>query len=193
MKITDRYGNILEDNTNIQKDEVLSAQTAYIMVNMLQSVIDNGTGRGARSLGFVRAAAGKTGTSDNFADNWFIGFTPQVTTGVWVGFDDKTSIGKNQTGGANALPIWTAIMQAATDTLPMLDFEIPEGIGFAVVCLKSGKLATDRCVDVRREVFKANDLPTETCPIHPSRGLYVGPSNIDKFTIPEDSADIYHF
>ena len=193
MKITDRYGNILEDNMNIQKDEVLSAQTAYIMVNMLQSVIDNGTGRGARALGFIRAAAGKTGTSDNFADNWFIGFTPQVTTGVWVGFDDKTSIGKNQTGGANALPIWTAIMQAATDTLPMLDFELPEGIVFADVCLKSGKLATDRCVNVRREVFKANDVPTETCPTHPSRGLYVGPSSTAKYLIPEDSADIYHF
>jgi penicillin-binding protein 1A len=193
MKITDRYGNVLEDNANIQKDEVLSAQTAYIMVNMLQSVVDNGTGRGARSLGFMRAAGGKTGTSDNFADNWFVGFTPQITTGVWVGFDDKTSIGRNQTGGANALPIWTAIMQAATDTLPMLDFEVPEGIAFAVICLKSGKLATDRCIDVRREVFKANDVPTETCPIHPSRGLYVGPSSTDKYLIPEDSADIYHF
>ncbi|MCX6827005.1 MAG: PBP1A family penicillin-binding protein, partial [candidate division Zixibacteria bacterium] len=102
LKIIDRYGNILEDNSNIQKEEVLSAQTAYIMVNMMQSVIDNGTGRGARALGFTRPAAGKTGTSDGFCDNWFVGFTPQITTGVWIGIDDNTSIGKNQTGGVNS-------------------------------------------------------------------------------------------
>ncbi|SYZ73400.1 Penicillin-binding protein, 1A family [Candidatus Zixiibacteriota bacterium] len=193
LKIIDRYGNVMEDNTNIHKEEVLSAQTAYIMVNMLQSVVDNGTGRGARTLGFMRPAGGKTGTSDNFTDNWFVGFTPQITTGVWVGFDDKTSIGKNQTGSANALPIWTAIMMKAHSTLPTQDFSVPDGITFADICLNSGKLATDRCIDVRREVFKIGDVPTETCPVHPSKKLYVGPSNIDRFNIPEDSADVYHF
>lgn len=193
LKVIDRYGNVLEDNSNAQKEEVLSAQTAYIMVNMMQSVIENGTGRAARWLGFTRPAAGKTGTSDAFCDNWFIGFTPQITTGVWVGFDDKTSIGKNQTGGANALPVWTAIMKAAHDTLPIVDFEVPEGIVFLDVCLNSGKLATNRCIEVRREVFKASDTPAETCPVHPSKGLYVGPSVKDNFLIPEDSADIYHF
>jgi len=193
LKVIDRYGNAIEDNTNAQKEEVLSAPTAYIMVNMMQSVIDNGTGRGARWLGFTRPAAGKTGTSDSFCDNWFVGFTPQITTGVWVGFDDKTSIGKNQTGGANALPIWTAIMKSAHDTLPIADFEVPDGVVFLDVCLKSGKLATNRCIEVRREVFKATDAPTEACPVHPSKGLYVGPSVKDRFLIPEDSVDIYHF
>jgi penicillin-binding protein 1A len=193
LKVIDRYGNVLEDNSNIQKDEVLSAQTAYIMVNMMQSVVDNGTGRGARQMGFVRPAAGKTGTSDNFCDNWFIGYTPQITTGVWVGFDDKTSIGKNQTGGVNALPIWTGYMMEALDTLPVVDFDVPDGIVFANICLQSGKLATNRCINVRNEVFKATDVPTETCPLHPSKGRYTGPSNTDKYNIPEDSADIYHF
>jgi penicillin-binding protein 1A len=193
LKISDRYGNILEDNSAIQKEEVLSSQTAYIMVNMMQSVIENGTGRGVRTLGFIRPAAGKTGTSDNFTDNWFIGFTPQITTGVWVGFNDRTSIGKNQTGSANSLPIWTAIMSAAHDTIPLTDFAVPDGIVFADICLKSGKLATDRCHEVRREVYKAGDVPTETCPLHPSKGLYIGPSGLDKYNVPDDSADIYRF
>jgi len=194
LKIYDRYGNVIEDNTVTQKEEVLSAQTAYIMVNMMQSVIESGTGRGARWRGFTRPAGGKTGTSDNFCDNWFIGYTPQITSGVWVGFDDKTSIGKNQTGSTNALPIWTEIMKAAHDSLPIENFEIPEGIEFADICLESGKLATDRCINVRREVFRTENVPQETCPIHPSKGLYVGPGQEqDKYINPEDTSDVYHF
>nr|MBN2277957.1 PBP1A family penicillin-binding protein [candidate division Zixibacteria bacterium] len=193
-RIYDRYGNVIEDNTIAQKEEVLSAQTAYIMVNMMQSVIESGTGRGVRWRGFTRPAGGKTGTSDNFCDNWFIGYTPQITTGVWVGFDDKTSIGRNQTGSTNALPIWTGIMKAAHDSLPIMDFEVPEGIEFVDICLESGKLATDRCVNVRREVFRTESVPQETCPLHPSKGLYVGPGTEENnFLNPEDTSDIYNF
>jgi penicillin-binding protein 1A len=195
-KITDRYGNIIEDNSNIAKTEVLSDRTAYIMVNMMQSVLDNpkGTGRGARWRGFSRPAGGKTGTSDNFCDNWFVGYTPQITTGVWVGFDEKKSIGRNQTGGRNALPIWTQIMIAAHDTLPIMDFEVPDGIDFADICLESGKLATDRCVNVAHEVYRVENIPLETCPIHPSTGLYVSPDiRDDDYVAPKDSDDVIHF
>lgn len=196
LRIVDRYGNVLEDNSNIQKEEVLSAQTAYIMVSMMRSVLDGekGTGRGARWRGFTRPAGGKTGTSDNFCDNWFIGYTPQITAGVWVGFDEKTSIGKNQTGAVNALPIWVEIMKSAHENLPVLDFERPDGIEEAIVCLESGKLATDRCVEVVKEIFRTEDVPVVTCPIHPSKGLYVGPgSNPDKYIFPEDSTDLQRF
>ncbi len=194
LKITDRYGNVIEDNSAIQKEEVLSAQTAYIMVNMMQSVVDNGTGRRARWLGFTRPAGGKTGTSDSFCDNWFVGYTPQITSGVWVGFDDKTSIGYNQTGATNALPIWTEIMKAAHDSLPIMDFQVPEGIVFADICLESGELATDRCVDVRKEIFREENVPTESCHLHPSTGVYQGTgSPATKLDIPEDSSDVYHF
>ncbi|MFH2037234.1 MAG: PBP1A family penicillin-binding protein [Candidatus Zixiibacteriota bacterium] len=189
-KIIDRYGNVIEDNTNIAKKEVLSERTAYIMVNMMQSVADEpqGTGHGMRWRGFTRPAGGKTGTSDNFCDNWFIGYTPQITTGVWIGFDEKKSLGRNQTGGRNALPIWTEIMIAAHDTLPIMDFTIPDGIVFANVCLESGKLATDRCVNIAREVFRSEDVPIETCPIHPSQGLYISPdTDNEKYKIPEDT------
>jgi penicillin-binding protein 1A len=196
MKIVDRYDNVIEDNSAVQKEEVLSDRTAYIMVNMLKSVIDNpnGTGRSARWRGFSRPAGGKTGTSDSFCDNWFIGFTPQITTGVWVGFDDKTSIGKNQTGATNALPIWVKVMNAAHDTLPIMDFAVPEGVELVDVCLESGKLATDRCIEISREIFRIEEVPQEACPIHPSKGLYISPgSREDKYVIPEDSTDIYHF
>lgn len=194
LKVLDRYGNVIEDNSAIQKEEVLSAQTAYVMVNMMQSVIERGTGRSARWRGFTRPAGGKTGTSDNFCDNWFLGYTPQVTAGAWVGFDDKTSLGKNQTGAKNALPIWVEIMKAAHDTLPIVDFEVPEGIEFVDICLESGRLATDRCINIEREIFRSENVPQETCPIHPSKGLYVSPgSGTDKFIDNEDTTDVYHF
>jgi len=194
-KITDRYGNILEDNTTIQKDEVLSAQTAYIIVNMMQSVMaSGGTGQRARWMGFTRPAGGKTGTSDNWCDNWFVGYTPQITTGVWIGFDSKISIGRGQDGSRNALPVWTAIMKAAHDTLPVIDFEMPDGIVFADVCLESGELATDRCEKVRNEVYREENVPIETCPLHPSAGLYDPNSQKESYeNFPEDSTDFYNF
>jgi penicillin-binding protein 1A len=196
LKIIDRYGTVIEDNSAIQKEEVLSEETAYVMVNLMQSVIDDpkGTGRKARWLGFTRPAGGKTGTSDSYCDNWFVGYTPQITSGVWVGFDDKTSIGHNQTGSANALPIWTDVMKAAHDTLPIADFEIPENIEFIEVCLKSGKLATDACEKVRREVYHSENIPTEECPLHPSTGDFISPTRGgSKTNVPEDTSDVYNW
>jgi len=194
-KITDRYGNILEDNAVVQKDEVLSAQTAYIMVSMMQSVMQpGGTGQRARWMGFTRPAGGKTGTSDNWCDNWFVGYTPQITTGVWIGFDSKISIGRRQDGSRNALPVWTAIMKAAHDSLPVVDFEIPDGIVFADVCLESGELATDRCEKVRNEIYREENVPIETCPLHPSAGVYDPNSQSETYdNLTEDSTDVYHF
>jgi len=194
-KIIDRYGNVIEDNTVVQKEEVLSAQTAYIMVNMMQSVMERGgTGQGARWRGFTRPAGGKTGTSDNFCDNWFVGYTPQVTTGVWVGFDEKISIGKNQTGSTNALPIWVKMMIAAHDTLSIADFEVPDGIEFVDICLESGKLATECCENIRTEVFRSENVPQELCPLHPCSGFRLSPgSRKDKYDDPGDTTDVYHF
>ena len=178
LKIVDRYGNILEDNSAIKKEEVLNEQTAYIMVNMLQSVLEpGGTGAGTRYRGFTRPAGGKTGTSDNFCDTWFIGFTPQITTGVWMGFDDKTSIGYNMTGAVNALPVWTQIMLTAHRDLPQEDFSVPAGIVTADVCEETGKLATVHCPRVMREVFTEATAPTDSCTVH-TRG---GPYNSDRY------------
>jgi penicillin-binding protein 1A len=188
-KIVDRYGRVLEDNSAINKEEVLSEQTAFIMVDLMKSVVDNGTGRGARRLGFSRPAGGKTGTSQSFCDNWFMGYTPQITTGVWLGFGrDRTSMGRNQDGGRNAVPVWTEYMLAAHDSLQIMDFEEPEGIVHLDVCLESGELATDRCVNVRNEVFTIDNQPTTTCHIHPSSGLYT-PRRRSADPVPSDTTD----
>ena len=171
LKITDRYGNILEEHKTSQKEEVLSAQTAYIMTTMLQSVINKGTGWGARARGFYHPAGGKTGTSDNCTDNWFVGFTPQITAGVWIGYDDKTVIGENITGAHTTLPVWSDFMIKAHDTLKVEDFDIPPGIIFKTVCLESGLLATDRCPRIIIDIFTEETVPKEYCDLHPSEGL----------------------
>jgi len=171
LKITDRYGNILEENKTSKREEVLSAQTAYIMTTMLGSVINKGTGWGSRARGFYRPAGGKTGTSDNCTDNWFIGFTPQVTAGVWIGYDDKTVIGENITGAHTALPVWSDFMIETHDTLYVEDFEVPPGITFRTVCLESGFLATNRCPRIITDIFTEETVPQEYCDLHPSEEL----------------------
>lgn len=117
----------------------MSEQTAYVVTSMMQGVITRGTGGAARDLG--RPAAAKTGTTNNCTDAWFIGFTPQLATGVWVGFDDMRSLGEKQTGGRVAGPIWTAFMKAALSGEPVRDFRIPPRIEFADVHPRSGLLA----------------------------------------------------
>jgi penicillin-binding protein 1A len=172
QKITDRYGNVLEDDQYSKRDEVLSAQTAYIMTTMLETVMTGGgTGYGARARGFTRPAGGKTGTTDDCMDNWFVGFTPQITAGVWIGYDDKIVIGKNVTGAHTALPVWTDFMIKAHENLPVEDFRVPPGIYFRTVCLESGLLATDRCPRIITDVFTDETLPDRSCDLHPSPGL----------------------
>jgi penicillin-binding protein 1A len=194
-KVVDRYGNVLEENPVSEKEEVLNPQSAYIMIDLMKSTMDNihGTGYGARRRGFYREAGGKTGTSDNFSDNWFSGYTPQITATVWVGFDIKLSIGKNATGARNGLPIWTKIMIAAHENIPgdgpEAHFKQPDGIFYENVCYDSGELATDKCTQVGREIFKARTLPTKHCHIHPSAGVYASPDK-EEFNLNEpDTTD----
>lgn len=182
-KTTDRFGNVLEENI-AKKEEVLSGQTAYVMTTMLQSVVDNGTGFGARQRGFYRQAGGKTGTTDMCTDNWFIGFTPQITAGVWIGFDDKTPIGDDITGAHTALPVWADFMMFAHQDLPEEEFEIPEGICFRTVCVESGELATDKCHKVVTDVFTDKTLPQGYCHLHPGEPLPVSLEEI-KFRVIE--------
>jgi penicillin-binding protein 1A len=185
-RVVDRYGKILEDNSAVNKEEVLSAQTAYIMVDLMTSVVQEGTGRRSRWTGFTRPAGGKTGTSNRFCDNWFIGYTPQITAGVWVGFDDRTSLGRNQDGAKNGVPVWTEFMIAAHDSLPIMEFEEPDGLVHLDVCLESGELATDRCVEVRNEVFTEESQPSGTCTVHPSSGRYSPHTNRTR-RVPQDT------
>ncbi len=170
-RVVDRYGNVLEENNVSPRRSVADAGETFVTLSMLRSVMDDpqGTAASARPRGFTRPAAGKTGTSDNFADNWFVGMTPQITAGTWIGYDDKTSIGYNQAGSTNALPIWVAFMTAAHENLPVEDFIEPAGVIHQTVCAESGKLATSACVSIYDEVGLATKPLEDYCPLHKGR------------------------
>lgn len=170
-KIVDRYGNILEENKTTRKDLVLDQRTAYIMTSMLQSVIDGGTASAVRRRGFSRPAGGKTGTTDETTDNWFIGFVPQITCGAWLGFDDKISIGAHMTGGSTTAVVWAEFMKAACQKLPVLSFNMPEGVFLRTVCWDTGKLATTNCPNPVTDLFTQETEPQEKCPLHPGPDL----------------------
>lgn len=165
-KITDRHGSVLEQTAPV-REEVLSAQTAYIMTSMLQSVVDEGSGGSARwKYGFRWPAGGKTGTTDAAVDTWFVGFTPYITCGVWIGFDDKTSTGDKRSGSTNALPVWARFMKQYHEGLPYRDFEPPPGIVFTSVCLESGELSSEHCTKTDLEVFREEEEPAVACHLH---------------------------
>src|SRR5258708_31359294 len=119
-RVTSYDGALLEE-ANPEVHDVLSPDVARTMTAMLEEVIQFGTGIAAKPLG--RPAAGKTGTTQDYTDGWFVGFTPQITAGVWLGFDDKQiSLGKKETGDRAALPIWLEFMQGAVAGTPSMDF-----------------------------------------------------------------------
>jgi penicillin-binding protein 1A len=165
LRVQDKEGRVLEKDT-ARTEEALNAETSYIMTSMLKSVVDHGTGYDARLRGFLEPAAGKTGTTDDFTDAWFIGFTPQIVAGVWVGFDKKKPLGPGMTGNRVALPIWTDIMLAASKLYKFSDFPVPQGVVNVDVCAESGLLALDTCPKKITEVFRKGEEPTEFCYIH---------------------------
>ncbi len=157
-RITDSAGNVLEENST-KSTPVISPQTAYIMTTLLQSVIDYGTGQRAKSLG--RPAAGKTGTTNNLNDAWFIGYVPGLATGAWIGYDDEKPLGRGETGGRAALPIWLKFMKGATSTMPVRNFQAPDGLEYAKIDPETGLLAGPATADAVFEVFKAGTAPAE--------------------------------
>ncbi|NWF91879.1 MAG: PBP1A family penicillin-binding protein [Syntrophaceae bacterium] len=120
----------------VQKERVLSPQHAYIMTHLLEGVVQHGTGQRAKVLG--RPIAGKTGTSSDYADAWFIGYTPSLLTTVWVGFDDHSSLGKDETGARAALPIWISFMGQALKNTPIETFKVPQGMTLVKVNIETG-------------------------------------------------------
>jgi penicillin-binding protein 1A len=139
-RITDPHGKVLED-FEAQSDPVIAPETAYLVTSMLESVIQIGTGKRVAPLG--RPVAGKTGTTNDMHDAWFVGYTPELLTGVWVGYDSERSLGKEQTGGRVAAPIFLDFMNAALGDAPVSDFPIPEGVTLVSVkgnleCFKKG-------------------------------------------------------
>ena len=164
------------------------------MVSMMQSVMDEprGTGHGARRFPyrFRRPAGGKTGTTQNFADAWFVGYTSQLVAGVWVGFDAKVSLGDRMSGAVVALPIWTNFMKRAHEALelPVEDFELPTSVPRVEICDDTYDVATIYCPAPFTEVFVPGTEPAKTCPTHTSKGSTVSaPTKRKKETKPRGS------
>jgi penicillin-binding protein 1A len=150
----------------IRRRRVLSEEVAFQALSMLRDVIDRGTGSPARSLGLDFPAAGKTGTTDDFRDAWFVGFTTRVVAGVWVGFDQPAPIGDGAYGARIALPIWVDFMRRARHVLPPEEFSPPAGLREVELCRMSYLRPMDGC-PVYVEYFKeGDDVPAGLCPLH---------------------------
>jgi 1A family penicillin-binding protein len=162
-------------------DRALSESTAFLMTTMLADVVDSGTAWTARRDGFTRPAAGKTGTTNDYHDAWFVGYTPRLVAGVWVGFDQPKTIMNGGYAAELAVPMWARFMKTATRSDPVETFQPPSTVTAVSICRLSGKLAGPGCKDavyedekgelVRgsleyTEYFAAGTEPTEECPIH---------------------------
>ncbi len=153
----------IEPNLFFESEEqLIKPTTAYLITSLLKGVVEdrNGTGGKARALG--REVAGKTGTTNGYFDAWFIGYTQQIATGVWVGFDQEKSLGKGEVGGRSALPIWVDYMKAAHEDLPQMTFPVPNGIVFANIDSETGQLASSSSKEIIRQAFLEGTEPSSS-------------------------------
>jgi penicillin-binding protein 1A len=187
-KVTDAEGNILEEitppvlpifasMTSAREDgaadnikpavsysssslapvQVISPETSYIMTNLMESVVTSGTGQRARALG--RPVAGKTGTTNDMKDAWFVGYVPQLVAGVWVGYDQEKSLGAGGSGGQAAAPIWTEFMRRAVAGIPVQSFSPPSNVTFAQINPRTGHLTKSGAGAGVQESFIAGTEP----------------------------------
>ena len=140
--------------------------TAYVTTSMLKDVLTYGTAKGLRKLSGQRPMAGKTGTTNDYRDAWFIGYTPQMVTGIWVGYDQPRPGGRGFTGGAVAAPIWGSFMRSALTGRPAADFPRPDNVVTVTIDPASGYPATPDCPEKREEEYIAGTEPKELCPRH---------------------------
>jgi penicillin-binding protein 1B len=156
--------------TNVMREartatrRIARPETTFLVTNMMRSVINEGTGAGVRGAGFTLDAAGKTGTTNDLRDAWFVGFTPTLLTVVWVGFDENQPVGLS--GAQAALPIWADYMNRALAGTPSVPFEAPEGITFVEIDPDTGRLASPGCPRVLREAFAKGTEPLQPCELH---------------------------
>ena len=160
LTITDSNGRVLYTGS-ANPVQALRPETAYIVTSLLQGVVERGTGWKAREVG--RPVAGKTGTTNDYRDAWFIGYTPNLVAGVWVGYDDQHSLGPKATGSRAALPIWVEFMRRAHEGQVAADFPAPDNISFRNIDPRSGLLSTERCRSSLREAFIPGTEPRRYC------------------------------
>jgi len=163
-RILDRDGNLLEEHFPLfypkqppDPDRIISPQTAYLITHLMEGVVQHGTGWKARAL--RRPVAAKTGTTDQFLDAWFVGYTPELIAGVWVGFDEEKSLGDNETGSRAASPVWVAFMSKILKEKPPKEFAIPEGTEFMKVDPKTGQPSLEK--EALLECFKEGTGPVQ--------------------------------
>jgi penicillin-binding protein 1B len=159
--VTDAAASVVPDPPT---KTIARPDTTFLVTNMMRSVINEGTGASARAHGFALDAAGKSGTTNDLRDGWFVGFTPELLTVVWVGLDDNQPLGLS--GTQAALPIWTAFMTRALAGRPDLPFPPPSGVVFAEIDRDTGKLAGPLCPRMFKEAFLSGSEPTEACDVH---------------------------
>jgi len=164
-RVVDKDGVVLEENRPRTR-EAIDSGPLFVLTDMLEAVMNSGTGAKARTLGLRIPVAGKSGTTNDNADAWFVGYTPDIVAGVWVGFDERKTIGARMTGSAAALPAWTEIMKAATAGQPEQAFSKPSGVVYRNICPITGLLAREGCPDPTREAFVAGEAPGEECQEH---------------------------
>ncbi|NOQ52883.1 MAG: penicillin-binding protein, partial [Desulfuromonadaceae bacterium] len=172
-RIRDRHGRILEsidpadfaqgmaaDQRLIRKPprRVISPETAYLITNIMESVVQEGTGWRAKALG--RPSAGKTGTTNDLKDAWYIGYIPQLATVSWVGYDQERPLGKSETGSRAAAPAWVAFMKEAIKQYPVQNFQVPDSIEFHPIDTKNGLLLAEDNEQAYYEVFASGTAPT---------------------------------
>jgi 1A family penicillin-binding protein len=165
-RVFDANGSTVLDESQTPSVRVLSEPVAFQMVTMLRDVIDVGTAARARDLGLRVVAAGKTGTTNDFHDAWFVGFTRGMVAAVWVGHDQPEAIGEEAYAARVALPIWTEFVNRASLSVPAGEFDIPDGVTPVKLCRVSYLRAVSEC-PAYTEYFKDSDeIPHEKCPIH---------------------------
>ncbi|HET9961395.1 MAG TPA: PBP1A family penicillin-binding protein [Nitrospiraceae bacterium] len=178
--VQDNGGRTL-DQAVIQPRQVVSKETAYLITNMMEDVIQRGTGVAAKAV-IDRPVAGKTGTTNDYTDAWFIGSTPNLAVGTWVGFDDRRPLGETESGAHAALPIWMSFMKEALKQLPVVPFEIPDGVLFVKVDPMTALLTDQEEQHGTVELFTKGTEPTK------SVGPKLDPTDFYKLDqIPESS------
>jgi membrane carboxypeptidase/penicillin-binding protein len=197
-RVEDQEGTVLFEAERRQ-ERAISETTAFLMATMLADVVDAGTATRARAMGFTLPAAGKTGTTNDFVDAWFVGFTPKIVAGVWVGFDQPRTITKGGFAAQLAVPLWTRFMKVATKNDAKAWFTPPPGVVAVPVCRISGMLPIEGCKHVGAinaagevtsknmvytEFFARGTEPTRTCTVHTAPTLpypepYFNASDVD--------------
>jgi membrane carboxypeptidase/penicillin-binding protein len=165
LKIYD-YSKQAWTDTQPAVTTAVSPATAFVTTDILRDVLTYGTAKSQKKLSQERPTAGKTGTTDDYKDAWFVGYTPQLVTGVWVGHDKPRSGGRGFTGGAVAAPIWGQYMRSAQAGRPAVDFQRPDTVVTVAIDPATGKLAAPDCPFKRDEVFISGTEPSEYCPKH---------------------------